>query len=306
MRRWLSPLLCLLVSLVLWFIHNLSLTYSDIVSVRIQAESNIEGRARLASGEVTLIAKCKATGFRLLALNSSDKVTGVFFDPADLERVESDAYRLPAQAVYKYASEIFGDNVNLENVVSDNIQFRFNAEYFKKVPVRAVASVSFSPQHMAASDLSVSPDSILVYGSQARLNGISAISTQPIVLRGVDRNMHGLVGYDVPSGVRLSEQSASYTLEVSRFIEIRSKAAVRVRGVPDSVELSLNPAEVEVVYRCTFPVIVEPEGKVEFWVDYAEFENSISGECLIHASALPDGVIGYTLDSDVCECKIKL
>ena len=293
-------------SLALWFIHNLSLTYSDVVSVRIQAESNIEGRSRLATGEVTLIAKCKATGFRLLALNSSRSVIDLYVDPSDLEWVESDLYRLPSQALYKYASDIYGDSVNLENVISENLQLRFNAEFCKKVPVKAVSQVTFSPQHMAASELAVSPDSVLIYGSQARLGGIRSISTKPIRLLEVDRNMHGLVDYDVPSGVRVSEQSASYTLEVSRFIEIRSSADVSVRNLPDSVSLDLDPARVRVVYRCTFPVVVEPEGNVEFWVDYSEFENSLSGACLIHSSDLPDGVIGYTLDCDVCECKVRL
>ncbi len=42
-------LLSVLLAFTVWFIHNLSQDYTDLVTVNVRASSNIEGRAALSS-----------------------------------------------------------------------------------------------------------------------------------------------------------------------------------------------------------------------------------------------------------------
>ena len=70
MRRWAGLLLSVLFSAMIWLMYNLSQSYSEIVSIPVVAESNIEGRARRSSSEMTVSAMVKAPGFRLLKLTA--------------------------------------------------------------------------------------------------------------------------------------------------------------------------------------------------------------------------------------------
>ena len=66
MKSWGPFLLCLLLSMGIWLAHNLSLTYTDLVSVGVVAESNLEGRAQRSSSEVEVTARVRASGFHLI------------------------------------------------------------------------------------------------------------------------------------------------------------------------------------------------------------------------------------------------
>ena len=112
MKKWAQLLLCLLVSAGIWFIHNLSQNYVNIVSVPVVAESNIDGRARRSTSDATVTAQVRASGFRQASLGRRNKrpVT-VSFDAADLRHESGDLYAIGTNELYKYAAAIFGDGV---------------------------------------------------------------------------------------------------------------------------------------------------------------------------------------------------
>jgi hypothetical protein len=44
---------------------------------------------------------------------------------------------------------------------------------------------------------------------------------------------------------------------------------------------------------------------MELYVDYADFEKTVSGKCPVHSSALPEGVITYELEPFYVECIVR-
>ena len=303
MKRWFSLLLCVLFSAGIWLVHNLSQTYSEIVSVPVVAESNIEGRARRSSSEMTASAMVSTAGFRLLRLGSnSKKPVVVNFDVADLSHTEGDYYHVPVSSLYKYVSDIFGDGVTLESFVSSDLEFKFPKENHKKVPVKPVQIISFKPQYMALGDMSVIPDSVVVYGDPVRLEGIESVLTRPVSHKDIRNSVHGTVRLQAPSGVRLSHKDAVYSLDVTRYVEVSSTVKIVAHNVPVGKKLSVLPSTASVAFRCVFPMSVNPVDRCEFYVDYRDFEQSITGRCVIRCEGLPDGVISYELDPEVCDC----
>lgn len=305
MRRWIGLVLCLVLSFGIWLVHNLSQSYSDIVSVPITAESNIEGRAVRSSSEVTVSARIKTSGFHLLNLNSKarkSKVKVVFIDSEDFGERDGDYFTVPVSNLLKYVEDIFGQGVSLESFVSGNLQFKFASENHKKVAVKAVQVVSFKPQYMALGEMSVSPDSVVVYGDPARLEGLESVLTRQITHKDLRAGVHGAVKLQAPSGVRLSQKEVAYSLEVTRYVEVRTTVRIGTRHVPSGSRLSVLPSTADVSFRCVFPMSINPVDRAEFYVDWNDFANSLTGRCVVHCDGLPDGVISYTVDPDVCEC----
>ena len=56
------------------------------------------------------------------------------------------------------------------------------------------------------------------------------------------------------------------------------------------------------MYKCSFPLSVDPSDKVYFYIDYHDFEKSIGGRCVAHSSAIPEGVIEYSIEPEVFDC----
>lgn len=303
MRRWVGLILCVLLSFLIWLVYNLSQTYSKIVSVPVVAESNIEGRARRSSSEMTVSAMVNAPGFRLLSLSSkSSKPVLVEFAPEDLKHAEGDYFTVSVKNLIKYVGPIFGDAVALESFLSGDLQFKFATENHKKVPVKPVQIISFRPQYMALEDMKTIPDSVVIYGDPARLEGIETVFTKPVTKKDLRAGIHGNVKLQVPAGVRLSHKEVVYSLEVNRYVEVSTTAKVVTRHAPAGKRLTILPSTVSVSFRCVFPMSINPVDRSEFYVDYREFEESLTGRCVVHCDGLPDGVISYTVDPEVCEC----
>ena len=279
---------------------------TGLVSVSVIAQSNIPGRAEKSSDEVAVTARCKASGFRLLYLGRKSKPVTVRFDPEDMQHEEGDYYSISSTQLYKYVNALFGAGASVESFLTDAVRFRFVRELNKKVPVRPVTLFSYRPQYMQVSPLRLLPDSVLVYGSPDMLSGISEVCTRTIVKSDIHGNVHGEVALESPLRARLSERVASWELDVSRFVEVPAELQVSVKGAPSASAISVYPSTVKVVFKCVFPVIADPSSFAQCCVDYAEFQKSVTGRCMIRCINLPKGVISYKIEPEVAECIEKL
>jgi hypothetical protein len=305
-KNWVQFLLCLLFSASIWLVLNLSQNYVAIVSVPIVARSNIEGRAAVSQSEATASAQVSATGFRHILMGRAHRrAKQVTFASTDFRRVGGDRFSLSNTALYRYASQLYGDGVTVESFISEDLEFTFAEETYKKVPVRPALTVLFLPQYMAQKPMSLQPDSVLVYGEPARLENITSVPTKPLELADVRSSVHGKIKLETPSGVRLSHDECVYSVEVTRYVEVRAEVKIETRNVPAHVDLAVLPSTATAVFRCVFPTATDPSVQAHFYIDYRDFTGSRSGRCVARCEGLPSNVIDYTLTPEVFDCLVK-
>ena len=302
MRNWSFFVVCLLLSAGIWLIYNLSQTQSSIVSMEIVAESNIEGRAKRSSDAITMTARVRASGFRLLSIMMRKKAVVVAFSSEDLHHLEADYYSISANQLLRYASEIYGSGTNVEAFLFDRVSFRFISENNKRVPVRAVNALAFRAQYAQLSDLSLKPDSVTVYGPAEVLERVDEVYTSVISLSDIHSNVHGETKLETPRGTRLSEQEVEYSFEVSRYVELKTELPIVSRNVPKGLALSVYPSKAVLTFKAVFPLITDPVGLVSAYVDYKEFACSITGRCMVRTDELPKGVISCSIKPEVVDC----
>lgn len=296
--------LSLLLAFSIWLAHDLSLNYSSIISMPVIAESNIEGRAAVSSNTTSIVARCRTTGYNLLGKNrnADKKQIHVFFSPEDLHHDEGDMFSISANELGGYVQEIFGDGVQLESFVSSSVQFRFPEENNKKVPVQPISVISYKSQYTSTGELVMSPDSVTVYGEPIRLENIDRVHTETITLQNLSSGAHGVARLEVPNGVRLSATEVSYSLDVTRYVEVKAEKTLSMRNVPPGKELSIYPSVAEIELRCSFPLGYDPSEGVRLYIDYKDFVNSIGGRCVPRVEGLSSAVIDYTIEPQVFEC----
>lgn len=301
MKSWGPFLLCLLLSMGIWLAHNLSLTYTDLVSVGVVAESNLEGRAMRSEAEVEVTARVRSSGFNLIWMARRHSVT-VFFNADDFVHRDGDFFSISAVDLQKYAPAIFGDATVVESFYSRDLIFRFKPEYSRKVPVRASKALSFRPQYILREDISLEPDSVLIFGDKWRVDDIDAIYTRTIAHSDLRKSVHGTAKLEKPSGIRLSCDHVTYSIELTRFVELEGEAKVSVKGAPASVSMNIRPSTVHVQMKCIFPLSSNPVEQAEVYIDYREFLESRGGTCMLHCDNLPESVLEYRLIPEICEC----
>jgi len=305
-KNWQYFLGCLALSAGIWLIHNLSHMQTDVVTVSVIAESSLPGRSARSSEAVSMTARCKASGFRLLYIGRKDEPVVVRFEPEDLVKGEGDYFTISQAQLYRYVNDILGPGTSVESFLFDELRFRFTRELYRKVPVNVISTLTFKNQYMQNGDFVIQPDSVLVYGPADMLSSLQEVNTRPIIRDDVKGNLHGEIALDAPQGLRLSDQSVSWSLEVCRFVQLEAELPVSARNVPAGAAFSVYPSNVKVSFNCLFPIMADPCTSASCYVDYREFASSLTGRCMIHCDNLPQGVISYSIKPEVAECVERL
>lgn len=303
MNNWTTMLACLLLSLGLWLMIGLSRSSSAVVDVPVIALSNIPGRSLRSSSETVIVARCKASGFRLLNLRTLSKSSKeVEFAPEDFHYEGQNIFSIESSSMQRYVESVFGPGVEVEAFINPKFSFSFQAEICKKLPVRAVKYISYAPQYMAAGDMVFIPDSVLAYGDEGMLASLDCIQTKPIQLYDVHRVSRGEIGLNNPTALRLSTEEVAYEQPVTRFVEVDADIPLKVKNQPENESLAVFPKYVRARARIVFPVRSEFPGEMECYVDYEDFLASRNGECVIKYSSAPDGLLSVGFTPQVCKC----
>lgn len=303
MNKYYAFLLCVLVSFGIWAVHSLSQPCSDVVSMQVIARSNIDSRSQLSTSPVAVTARCRATGLQFLRMERrARKPVTVSFDPISFVQTDDSEFALKPSELYRYSAFIFGDRVTVENLLSQEMVFRFAPENSRKVPVVPVQTIACRQQFMQLGPMRMQPDSVFIFGDPKIVDGIERVLTKPVSLNDVHSNVDGTVKLERMHGVRYSVNEARYSLSVSRYVEIAFEAPVKVRNLPAGHNFSIYPSSVSVACHCIFPMKDNPEQKISFYVDYQEFETSVSGKCIVHMDGECEGLIGCSIQPQTCDC----
>lgn len=300
-------LLALLLAFSTWLIHNLSLKYTDYISASVVAQCNIEGRSPSSENCSDIIARGRTTGYGFIV---SDIRTGriptfVDFKPESLKHLEGDRFYILSQDLFEYSHLIYGDGVTVEYFASDTVFFTFPEISHKKVPVQPVYSLTYQPQYMIDGELEFTPDSVIVYGEPYRLDRVEKVFTEPIRHYDLSSPVQGLVKLESAPELKYSVNDIHYKVDVKRYVDIVTTLPVKTLNVPADKKLVVYPSSVEVKIKCSFPLEADPEAGVELYVDYRDFQNSISGKCPVRLSGIPRGYITYETDPVAVNCFLE-
>jgi len=305
LRDYLALALSLLAAMLVWFIHNLSQNYSDIVQCTIQAECNIDGYSNLASGTTEIAARCDMPGFGMIYYKQTAHIPLTLkISPDDMHRKDGEIFYMTSSDLNKYFHEIFSEQAHLEYFVTDTVFFSFTRVNFKKIPVNPVTNISFKPQYMPRDILLINPDSVLVYGTESQLSSISRVNTKQITLKDISSEEYGEIHLEIPSGLRLSQDKVDYSIQAVRYVEQELSLPVKMIDAPQGYNIHILPSTAKVVVRTVFPTDVDlSEAYVS--ISYADFASSRSGQCVGTLAGLTKDVLYYYITPNVFECLLQ-
>ncbi len=294
-------LLSLLLAFSIWLFYNLSLSHQEFLSVPVVASCNIEGHSAVSANTCEVAARCRTSGYTIVGIKSlrSKPVTIPF---TKMYPAGGEMYYVTVSELQEFTPLLFGEHTSLEYYLTDTLYFRFPYETYKKVAVRASHELDFRPQYTIVGDLTVTPDSVTVYGEPYRLEKIDYVYTEPIKATKLDSDLHGVAKLKKIKEIRFSDESVRYSAIVERYVEISETVPVQVRNVPKGKNIMVYPSSAKVSFKCRFPYKVNPADSTVFYVDYNDYAASRSGKCMVRLDGLPSDVISYTVTPEVFEC----
>lgn len=113
------------------------------------------------------------------------------------------------------------NNIQIMNINPSRITLGLTPTYQKKVPIELVSDISFYPDHDFSKEISVEPDSVVLFGPQELLDSIQFWSTENLELSNLKQPVSKTLKLISPQNelIKLSTYSVLIEIEVEEFTE---------------------------------------------------------------------------------------
>jgi len=152
---------------------------------------------------------------------------------------------------YLISQQLF-QSTQMNQIVSPVLTFNYSRLEEKKVVVIPDASIQFRAGYLGDTDLTSTPDSVLVRGPKSQLDSIKAIETQRIKVSDLFEDYNQKIDLKIIPGVRSDFQSVQLKMAVSRYTEKEYSIPLEVIHLPPGVRVKLFPPSVKL--RATIPL----------------------------------------------------
>jgi len=306
-KEWFFLLLSVVLAAIAWLVYSLSLSYNVFLDYPVRITTNLPGFESSAYTDQHAIVRAKADGFyivdRKLASRKNPveiEVDGKYLVPLGNE---PGFFAVESRNISQEFSNVLGNNVTLEYLVTDTLTVRLKQVAAKKVPVAMNLNIECASQYRVSSPVSVSPDSVFISGDESLISSIDSVWTENVSLSGISDNVEGIVPINKIKGVELSSVGVVYSFSVTRYVEEKVSLPVVVQNLPPDRKVVLLPDKVDVTFIRFYPIAGELSAKdFECSVDYDDFMSTPSFVTIPVITKKPAGTTGFILKPEMVEC----
>lgn len=252
-RDIISYLLCVVIASALWFLNTLNKDYSAEISFPVKYINFPEGKYPVVQLPAELQLEVKAKGFALLGYRVRTSFLPITFNvntySNHLQKKDGlFEYTLNTNDIKDKISTQLSADIKLLNVFPEEILFKFATAKYKKMAVRPEINYTLKRQYIL-NRITTIPDSILVCGPATVIDSLQYVSTIPLQLKEIGKNISRTLELAPVSGCTYKEGSVEVLLEVEQFTESKRTIQITPLNVPDSMNIRLFPPNVSISYE---------------------------------------------------------
>ena len=303
---WYKMLIALILSFFVWVLYDMSMGYDTYIQYDVEVKTSLPGYDDKAMANERLVLQGKGNGYYVLRQrltpNKFDLIS-IEADPALFTPAEDrqDCFILNTNDIQMEIAQALGGKFEPAYFDTKQLSFDFAPKSFKTVPVDFKGNIGCKGQYMLTSDISVTPDSVRIYGLSEDLQAVDAIQTKFLSLSGVDRSGSGSIELEQVRGVRIEQKRVNYSYTVARYVEQTAFVDVSVANAPRGRELMVLPGRVKVVYRTAFSG-TDASFVPQVAVDYNDYAESRSGKVVPYLVNDGPEIFSYSISPAPVEC----
>jgi len=265
----LSFLVFLVLSATFWFVNALNqereLTLSIPVSYR-AIPADIQFLDRLPE---QVVVKLKDQGMNLWSyvLNRPAKVE-IFLDQSFREQ---GIISITNAQLHSAVGQVLLPSTLIQILAPDNVAAHYQRLHSKKVPVQLQAVITPADQFMLSNELTIIPDSLIVYGSQAMIRKVEAVDTKQLIINNLRDTLTSTIPLVENDSLRYSIGSVKVISRAEMFTEKAVSLPVQIINQPENLSVRSFPAEVRVVFNIAVSQFRNfSPGDIQVLIDYNE------------------------------------
>ena len=133
------------------------------------------------------------------------------------------------------------DNTILNQITTPVIKIAYARLGVRKVKITSEPILKFRAGYLSDSPLTISPDSLLVRGSQDVLDTLTIVKTVSFIMENVFESFQKVIALENLTNLQFDIQEVNIKQEVSRYSEKQFILPIEIINIPKSVKVKLFP-----------------------------------------------------------------
>lgn len=257
--RFFFFLICVVLSVFLWFLNKLSDTYKDTVNFPVKYINLPENKIYTNILPAHISVDLEAKGYSLLQHRFSSKHDTLIINYASehgLLQGNNDVHFISLKNRKEELRNQLKDAGNILSVSPDTVFFNFAAKEVKKLKVKLNAQLRFKKQFQIKDSIIITPSYIEIYGPLEEIKDLHEIETEEIVLSEISNDKEFNLPLKIPTSIpvyyRFSHKEVNIKVPVERYTETSVQLAIEPINLPDGFDVVLIPDKAEVVIQVPF------------------------------------------------------
>ncbi|MBU1677624.1 MAG: hypothetical protein KKD86_02020 [Bacteroidetes bacterium] len=239
-----SILFTTLFSIVLWLFVSFSHEYSTSVELPVKIVSIPDGYAVNEFQPKKIMFNIKGKGWQL-----SQFMFG-FENDLEVNSQEKEGQHTASVRTSLEQNRWYSSSTQLGIVSPELVSYSLEKIKRKKIKIIHHAELSFKPGYGLVSEISIIPDSVIVFGPKSKIDKLEFIRTVSTKYKRLEKKVNYEVLIEVQENFQLEQELVRIEFDVQKIVDKTFEDVfVRSDGVPRSRELSLFPTKIKIVLR---------------------------------------------------------
>lgn len=251
-RSIVTYLICVIIASILWFLSALNQDYSTELTYPIKYVHLPEDKYLICELPSELQLEVQAKGFTLVGNRVKTSFLPINFNFAPFAELLQEKrgifeYTLNTADIKDRIAGQISPDIKLLSIYPEKLVFQFAATKEKKIAVRPMLDYTLKKQYIL-NQVTAVPDSVIVRGASNIIDTLQYASTAIWSLKNANKTQQKVLKLQEIANCQLVDKSVEVTLEIEQFTEARRSILIQAKQVPDSINVRLFPASVDITY----------------------------------------------------------
>ena len=279
----------LLLSFIFWFIQTIQLDYEQRIELPLRYK-NVPAEWVLSEhnpDKISVLLKEKGT--TLLYYYWKHRFHSIDISVSSLPNVSDSTLQISNRMIEAELSKQLIASASILSFEPREIDLLYETLCNRSKPVTPQVSVSMRQGFQLSDNITVSPSTVLLYGSSRVLDALIEVKTKLVTLEDVSKTRELTVQLDLPAGIKADTETVMLTIPVEEFTEKKLQLPVQCPDIPAKYVLRMFPSSVDIICNVPLSQFRElTEEKLEIVIPFARFEeNQVTGKIPVTISRKP-------------------
>lgn len=246
--------ICVLIASILWFLNALNKEYTSEISYPVKYTDFPKGKYLVSELPSSIQLEVRAKGFALLGHHIRTSFLPIIFNLNSYnnhlqKKGHIYEFTLHLNEIKEKISSQLNSEIKLLSVKPESIEFRFSQAANRKVPICPSVHYTLKSQHILKEAIRCTPDSIVISGPKARIDTLKCVHTETWDAGEIKKDRDRTLKLCPISGITFDEINVTVYIQIERFTEAQRTIPIHILHLPDSLDIKLFPASVEISYE---------------------------------------------------------